>query len=178
MKHFLKKTGYSLLGLLVLVVIVAFLLPSQSHIEVSTKIDAPIQTVFDKVNDLRNWESWSPWKTMDPLMEMSFSNPPAGKGAFLNWHSDVAKIGSGKLTLAEVVPQQRVLIVMDSDQSRDHTSQMTFQEVRGKVRVTWSTDISLGRNPLLRYNGLFRRGAMRNLFETGLQSLKKNTEPQ
>lgn len=176
MKRFLKRAGFSLLGLLVLVLLISFLLPSERRIEASVKIDAPIQIVFDQVNDLRNWESWSPWKKMAPMMEMSYSNPPSGKNAFLKWRSTHPRIGTGKLILTEVIPNEKIVTVMDFEEGRDNTAEFTFKEENDAVKVTWTMIHRVGGNPISKYGLLFQTGRLRQVFDDGLFAMKLKSE--
>ena len=92
-----------LIGLIVILLVIGFMLPSKVHVEQTVVIDAPIDRVYSQVYDLRNWEKWSPYKKMDPLMELSYSNPAFGQGAFYVWDSEVPELGKGKLTIAEAI---------------------------------------------------------------------------
>jgi uncharacterized protein YndB with AHSA1/START domain len=156
--------------------LIAFLLPSERRIEASVKIDAPMQIVFDQVNDLRNWEAWSPWKKMDPLMEMSYSNPPSGKGAFLKWRSTDPRIGRGKLILTEVIPNQKIGTAMDFEKEQDNTAEFTFEEEKNTVKVTWSMIHRVGGNPISKYGLLFQTGKLRKVFDDGLFAIKIQSE--
>ncbi len=176
MKRFFKKLGYSFLGLIVLLIVISFLLPSEHRIETSIKINAPIQIVFDQVNDLRNWESWSPWKAMDPMMEMTYSNPPAGQGAFYNWQSKNPHVGNGKLILTEVVPFKRIVTAMDFEEWDDGTAEFTFEEEKGSVKVTWGMTHQVGGHPIRKYGMLFQKGILRKTFYRGLETIKVNSE--
>lgn len=176
MKRFFKKVGYGLLGLLVLLIAISFLIPSQHRIETSVKIDAPMQIVFDQVNDLRNWERWSPWKTIDPMMEMTFSNPPAGQGAYYKWLSTNPRVGNGRLILTEVLPYKRIVTAMDFEKWDDGTAEFTFEEEKGSVKVTWGMTHEVGNNPLRKYGMLFQKGALRKMFHSGLMAIKLNCE--
>lgn len=176
MKKFLKKLGYSLLGLIVILLAISFLLPSQQRIESTVKINAPIQMVFEQVNDLRNWERWSPWKKMDPMMEMSYSNPPAGKGAFYNWKSSNPRLGNGKMILTEVIPNKKIVTALDFEKWHDASAEFIFEEEKNTVKVTWSMVHDIGSNPFNKYAALFQKGAMRKMFDQGLTTIKINSE--
>jgi uncharacterized protein YndB with AHSA1/START domain len=176
MKRFLKKVGYSLLGLLILLLAISFLLPAEQRIESTVSINAPIQLVFEQVNDLRNWESWSPWKKMDPMMEMSYSNPPSGKGAFYNWRSNDPRIGNGKQIITEVIPNEKIVTAVDFEKWEDSVSEFTFKQEKKSVDVTWSMQHRVGGNPVNKYMALFQKGTVRRMFEKGLQAIKEKTE--
>ena len=176
MKKLLKKIGYGLLGLLILLLVIGFLLPGQRHIEATVEIDAPMQLVFDQVNDLRNWEKWSPWQAMDPVMEISYSNPPAGKGAFMVWNSTEKRIGEGKMTLAEVVPNDRIMAALELKNRHNAVTQFSFLENKKHIEVKWGMTYEIGGNPIKRYAGLFQAGSLRNTFSSGLKRMKHNLE--
>ena len=176
MKKFLKKIAYGLLGLLVILFIISLLLPTQQRVEASVKINAPVQLAFNEVNDLRNWESWSPWKTMDPMIELSYSNPPSGAGAFMNWKSIDPRIGNGKLILVEVIPNNKIVTAMDFEGRQNSSAEFLFEEEKNDVKVTWGMTHHIGRNPIGKYTMLFRKGALRKMFQRGLVSIKVKLE--
>ncbi|HLF62763.1 MAG TPA: SRPBCC family protein [Saprospiraceae bacterium] len=176
MKKLLKRAGYGLLGLFVILLGISFLLPSEQRIESSVKINAPIQIVFDQVNDLRNWDRWSPWKKMDPMIEMSYSNPPTGKGAFYVWKSKHERVGNGKLILSEVIPNKKIVTALDFEKGQDGSAEFTFEEEKKAVKVTWSMMYHIGGNPVRKYALLFQKGAMRKAFEQGLNGIRENSE--
>lgn len=176
MKRMLKKAGYSLLGLIAILLAISFLLPSRQRIESSVRINAPIQLVFEQVNDLRNWERWSPWKKMDPMMEMSYSNPAAGKGAFYNWKSTNPRLGNGKLILTEVIPNKKIVTALDFEKWDDGSAEFTFTQEKNEVKVTWSMIHHIGGNPVKKYAALMQKSVMRKMFEQGLTTIKANSE--
>ena len=75
-----KKILIGLVVLLVLLAIVVALQPSDFRISRSAAISAPPEKVFAQVNELRNWEAWSPWAKMDPSMKQTYEGPAAGSG--------------------------------------------------------------------------------------------------
>lgn len=54
----LKRILIGILAIIVLLVIVAFFLPSKAYVERSIVINAVPRIVFDQVNTLKNWEKW------------------------------------------------------------------------------------------------------------------------
>jgi hypothetical protein len=48
---------------------------------------------FAQVNDLRNWEAWSPWAKLDPAAKQTYAGPTAGVGAsFSSVHRGRARV--------------------------------------------------------------------------------------
>jgi carbon monoxide dehydrogenase subunit G len=66
----------------------------------STSIAAPPSAVFERINDLRKFQEWSPWAKVDPNCKYTFEGPAAGQGAAFSWEGD-AKVGAGKMTITE-----------------------------------------------------------------------------
>lgn len=176
MKKWLKKTGYGLLGLLVLLIVIVLLIPGERKVETSMAIHAPVQMIFDQVNDLRNWEKWLPWQTMDPAMEFSFSNPAIGKGAFLRWSSTDPRVGNGRVTLLEVVPHTRIVAVINEENGKDNISEFEFEQDKRHVQVTWRMTVNTGNNPIRKVRALIQKGALRKSFSQGLLGIRARTE--
>jgi hypothetical protein len=172
----LKKIGFGILGLFVLLLIVGFLLPSEVHIEKSQVIDAPVDRIFRNVYDLRNWEKWSPYKKMDPLMEFSYSNPPVGVGAFYNWSSELPELGNGKLTITELQANKKIVTSVEMEDFGDAKGQFIFEPYKNDVKVTWMMDSNMGRNPFAKLGSIFMKSAMKKQFSNGLSQLKKVSE--
>ena len=81
----LKKILIGLAALVLIFVIVVSLQPSEFRVERSATIAAPQTSVFEHVNDLRKWDSWSPWAKLDPNAKVNFEGPESGQGAAMNW---------------------------------------------------------------------------------------------
>ena len=63
---FLKIAALVVVVLIVAAVGIAYLLPAQVRVERSIEISAPAEQVFANVNDLKKWETWSPWYAAEP----------------------------------------------------------------------------------------------------------------
>lgn len=172
----LKKFGIGLVALFLIFLTIGFLLPSEVHVEKSVMIDAPIDLVYEQVNDLRNWEKWSPYKKMDPLLEMSFSNPPTGAKAYYKWQSELPELGNGRLTITEATPNERIVTAVAMEDWGDARGEFTFTPKKGDVEVTWAMDANMGKNPFTKFGGLFMRSAMKKQFKDGLDAMKKTVE--
>lgn len=176
MKSFLKKTAIWVGALLLAFILFSFLLPKEIKVSRSITIDAPIDRVFDQVNDLRNWEKWSPWKRMDPMMEMTFSNPPLGEGAFYKWESNDKQLGSGTLTLAKVTTNEEIITALHSDDWGDESARFLFGHKGKQVEVTWEMDHEMKGMPWNRYCGLMMKSKLKKQFDKGLDGLKFYSE--
>jgi uncharacterized protein YndB with AHSA1/START domain len=172
MKRFFQKLAIWIGVLFLALILFSFLLPRNISVSRSITIEAPIDRVFEQVNDLRNWEKWSPWKRMDPMMEMTFSNPPVGQGAFYKWSSTNKQMGSGTMTLAKVVNNEEIVTSMHNDDWGDANSTFLFGHKNNKVEVTWKMENDIGVMPWNKYFGAVMRSELKKQFDKGLEGIK------
>jgi hypothetical protein len=52
--------------LVVVFLIVVAMRPSQFRVTRNATFAAPPEVVFPQVNNLHNWQAWSPWAKLDP----------------------------------------------------------------------------------------------------------------
>ena len=58
----LKKIGIVLFVLIVLTSVTSLFFPTTTNVEKSITIEAPVQTVYNNVNSMGNWQKWGgPW---------------------------------------------------------------------------------------------------------------------
>lgn len=172
MKKFLKKVGLWIGLFLLGLILISFLLPSVIKVERSIIVNAPIDRVFEQVNDLHNWEKWAPWKRMDPTMVMTYSNPPVGQNAFYKWESQNKRIGKGTLTLSNVITNEEIVTAMDFGGRDSGTSRFLFTHKGDNIEVTWSMNEDVGMLPWNKYYGLMMRSELKKQFDFGLKALK------
>ncbi len=157
---------------LLALVLISLFLPKEFTVSRDITVHAPMYRVYDQVNDLRNWERWSPWKRKDPAMVMTFSNPPVGEKAFYKWESTNDRIGHGTLTLARVVPDQEIVTSIDFGGRSVETSTFRFAHENGNIRLTWSMTARVGLWPWNKYFGLALKSELRKQFDEGLRAIK------
>jgi len=172
MQKLLKKIGVWAGLFLLVLILFSLLLPSEIKVKRSIEISAPIDRVFDHVNDLRNWEKWDPWKRMDPTMVMTFSNPPVGQNAFYKWESQDKRLGKGTLTLIRVVTNEEIETAIDFDGKAKASSKFVFAHKGDNIEVTWTMHDEVGMLPWNKYFGLMMRGELKKQFDQGLKAMK------
>ncbi|MFL5751828.1 MAG: SRPBCC family protein [Bacteroidia bacterium] len=134
----LKKTGIFLLVLLVVYTIAMFFFSSKAYVERSLVINADKQTVFNQVNNLKNWEKWSPWHRIDPEMKITYSDTVEGKGAWYSWESKHKKVGNGKMTITGSYPTDSIQNDMNFMDNGVAKGSFYFMETDGKTTVKWT----------------------------------------
>lgn len=169
---FLKVLFFILVSLIVLLLIIAAIMPSERSIERSVVIEKSPAVVFPLVADLNNWEHWSPWIDMDPEAEYITTEPSSGLESRQDWKGD--EIGTGYLLTKEYSEGERVLfdLVFDEHSDTPNQDEWTFEEVDGGTKVTWNTHLKLD-YPLGRIFGLFVEGMLGPQKENGLAKLKE-----
>jgi len=68
--RFLKRLLIGLVLLVAAFATVVWFQPDDYRLTRSTVIAAPAATIFQHVNDLRQWEDWSPWAKLDPAAKV------------------------------------------------------------------------------------------------------------
>lgn len=71
----------------------------------STSIAADPALVHRLVNDLHEWQHWSPWEGLDPDLERTFSGADQGVGAHYSWSGN-RKAGQGSMEITASTPEQ------------------------------------------------------------------------
>ena len=171
----LKIVVISLVALVALLWVISFFLPSETHVERSVTIDAPVEAVFAEVNNLKNLNNWSPWHKIDPNTEYSYEGPDAGVGAKMSWTSDHRDVGSGSQWIVESVPNQFVKTNLLFEGFAD-TAQASFTVAPegDQYKVTWDFDTEM--SGFNKYFGLAMDGMLGPQYEEGLANLKALAE--
>ena len=171
---------FILLAIAVIVVVLVMVIvtrPADFSLSRSTTISAPPQAVFPQVNDLHNWEAWSPWAKIDPAMKTTFAGPAAGTGSIYTWVGN-NKVGAGRMTIVESRPSELVRIKLEFMKpfAATNATEFTFQPQGNQTAVTWS--MSGKRNFMSKAMSLVM--SMEKMtggqFETGLQQMKAAVE--
>lgn len=136
----LKIVGYIIIIFLMLWIIVAFLSPKEIKTTQSIVINRVPYVVFDQVNNLTHWNSWSPWKLRDPDMEQKFSENPIGTGAIVRWKSESE--GSGEQTIVESTAPGKIklALVFDDWDGTTYSNWKFEKEDENNTKVTWNLE--------------------------------------
>jgi uncharacterized protein YndB with AHSA1/START domain len=115
--------------------------PDSFHVERSTTIAAPSESVFAKINDFHEWTAWSPWEKLDPALKRTFDGAAAGVGAGYHWVGN-DKVGEGHMTIMESEPPRGIKIKLEFLKPFQATNTATFALIPDGpgTRVTWSMD--------------------------------------
>lgn len=163
----------SLAAVAVIFVVIVALQPSRFRVARSRFIEAPASVVFKKVNDLHEFQTWSPFAKIDPDAKTQYEGPAAGAGASFSWAGN-HKAGEGTMLITKSQRDELVRFKLDFRKpfAATNTAEFVFEPQGDQTTVTWSMS---GKNNLFfKAFSLFMNcekmvGAE---FEKGLNSLK------
>ena len=167
-----------MLGIVALVAILAAVsigLPGHVTVSRSVVINAPESAIFPNLNTMRNFGDWAPWRIRDPKLQMTFSGPAQGKGAHVDWVSEVKAIGTGSMEITEVDPNRNVDLAVNFN-GVEGTSAYTLAPAGSGSKLTWSFSYDTGTNPIKRWRGVMLDNLIGPEYLAGLEKLKARIE--
>lgn len=167
----------ALAAIVAVFVVVVAMRPAEFRVSRSATLPAPPAVVFAHVNDLHNWEAWSPWAKLDPQAKGTYDGPQEGEGASFAWSGN-SEVGEGRMTITESRPHQllRLRLEFVKPFKATNEAEFTFQPEGEQTLVTWSMS---GRNNFMsKAVGLFMdcEKMVGGQFEQGLANLTSVVE--
>ncbi len=142
------------------------------NIKRSRVIKAPVEVVFENVNDFKNWENWSPWFEMDPTIVTSYPDTTSGVGSSYSWKG---KDGSGSMKTISAIPNKEIMQQVDFNSDSKPEVYWNFTKVDLGTEVTWGMR---GKNSFgEKFYWLFKGGIEKNtipIYDRGLELLEKH----
>jgi len=156
-------------------VIVAFFSPKYIGVKESIIIEQSSSTIFNQVNDLKNWSNWDEWSRRDSLMIKRYSANSKGKNASISWEGEE---GNGTQQILESIAYEKIRLHVSLDDWDDSFSNWEFEELlEFETKVTWTfedAEISFFLRPM----GFSFNNAIRNDYQKSLANLKFYCESQ
>ncbi|MBW4360161.1 SRPBCC family protein [Flavobacterium taihuense] len=126
-----------LLLLLSLVALTIYIATQKGNFTVKSSkvVNSPKATVFNYVNDFKNWGKFTTWITSDANMNLSFSPISTGKGSTLKWDgtSDIGNIQTLYTKSNDSIVQKMEFNGASSD------IYWSFKDTLGGTKVTWKS---------------------------------------
>ena len=175
MNIWVKRSVTLLLALVVVVVVVGSLLPTDYRVVRSISINAMPEDIHVYVGDLTKWEEWSPWKEEDPTIVTTLGDKTSGIGAYQSW---VAKDGDGSLTFTKVSPNQGIKydLFFDGGAYQCLAGMRYDREGEGSTTVMWSMEGDMDMPVFGGYFAMLMDSMAGPMFERGLEKLKTVVE--
>ncbi len=170
----LKYIVFVILGVIALILIVAFFLPRQFQAGNKITIDKPSSEVYQYVSSLKNQGKFDPWSEKDPNIIRKFEGVDKTVGFTYEWQSD--KVGNGKQILTKLDPNRRVEMDIYFDGS-DAVNKSFFEIIplnEQQSEVLWQ----ISGNIPYPFNIMTQFYNMDKDFKHGLENLKSIMEKQ
>ncbi|GAB76979.1 Polyketide cyclase / dehydrase and lipid transport [Austwickia chelonae] len=104
----------------------------------SVHIDATPERVQQVVEDLRHWESWTPWEQLDPEVQHTYPGATSGVGAVYTWAGD-SSAGEGRMEIVASEPGRvDLLFAMTQPSGSTHDLRLDITPVDGGTDLTWT----------------------------------------
>jgi len=138
----MKTVAKLLVGVVAIVVVLVIVIavqPSEFHVARTVSVAAPAPVVFAQVNDFHKWSAWSPWAKMDPAMKQAYEGAPLGTGAVYTWVGN-HDVGEGRMTITESRPSDLIRIKLEFFKpfAGVSTAEFTFKPDGQQTLVAWS----------------------------------------
>ncbi|HMI08030.1 MAG TPA: SRPBCC family protein [Flavobacterium sp.] len=142
-------------------------------VERSKIIKSPKATVFNYINDYRNWENFGSWKTDDPKMEFIYPQNTVGKGGSYSWKGTE---GNGNVKTTAVIDNESIRQKMDYGGTVSEVN-WTFKDTLGGTKVTWKSkgNMSFGFKIYSAFNGGADK-VIGTMYERSLANLDKSLD--
>lgn len=162
----MKALKYILFLLLIIVIGLAIYIavqPNEFEFSRSKVIKAPTSMVFNKVNDFKNWPSFSPWIEQEPGANLIYGDKTSGVDGNYAWNGDI--LGEGSMTTTGVEKDksitQHISFIKPFESESDIT--WTFENTDEGTEVTWGMK--------------GKQDFMTKMYTTFAGSIEENTSP-
>lgn len=159
------------------VLIYAATLPTKYRVSRSIAINAPPETIFPLINNIKRFNEWNPFAKQDPSMAITYSGPETGPGAAYAWDSR-GRGGKGRLAITDAAEPSSVNMQLDMEKPMEGHPKVVFvlQPKEGATEVSWTM---AGPYPFLNriFGAIFNMDKMiGGIFAAGLRDLKALAE--
>ncbi|HEY5915821.1 MAG TPA: SRPBCC family protein [Chryseolinea sp.] len=170
----LKIISMVVLAMVIIVAIVIIMQPEKPHIEKFIVINAPAASIFPEVSNHQNFNVWSPWTKMDPVVNQAFEGAKANVSSKMAWEASKTGIRSQRIEEIEENKRVKCAMTFNGYDGKFYSEFRLTPEVDG-TRVTWTYD---GHNVGLKGKAIwvFAGSVLSGQYEQGLRDLKHLVE--
>ncbi len=136
----MKALKYILFLLLIFVIGLAIFIavqPNEFSFSRSKVIKAPASVIYNKVNDYKNWPSFSPWIEQDPTATLTYGDKTVGVDGSYAWSGAI--LGEGQMKTLNVDEnksiEQHIQFIKPFESESDIN--WTFEPTNEGTKVTW-----------------------------------------
>lgn len=163
-------------GLALLILLLAFAIPTDFKMERDVVINKPKDQVFTYARSLKNQDTWSVWAMKDPNMKKEFVGTDGEVGCISRWEGN-KDVGKGEQEIKGISDGKRVDMELRFEKPFKATNDAwLITEAAGgdKTKVIWGFSGKMPR-PMNIFS-VMMKGTLQKDFDTGLSNLKRNLE--
>lgn len=139
----MKTLKYILLLLLILIIgfsIYIAVQPNEYKFNRSRTINAPVELLYNKVNDYKAWPSFSPWIELEPEATITYGEKTIGNGGSYGWNGEI--LGEGSMTTLSTEPNKSIAQKINFIKPFEAESDInwTFEKTPEGTKVTWAME--------------------------------------
>jgi uncharacterized membrane protein len=179
MKKVFKYAGIFIATLVLAVGVLNIISSDEKEISIviEQEVNAPITEVYDKVRNLKNYPSWSPFRLTDPEQKYSLSNVDGEVGARFHWVG-VKEVSEGYQEIVGLENNKAVKIkcniTVPYEAKPEFNYFFTEKENKTFVRQEFKVQMPFPANIIAHFTNLKKEMKLTN--EKGLSLLKKECE--
>jgi hypothetical protein len=136
----MKKIGVAIVGLILLLLIVAFFVKKEYAIVRDVTVNKPVQEVFRYIKYIKNQDNFSVWARMDPKMKKDYTGTDGTVGFVSAWNSTVKNVGKGEQEIKEITEGERLDVELrfyKPFKSTDYAYMITQGQDDNTTKVIW-----------------------------------------
>lgn len=108
--------------------------PDSYDVKRTKLIKAPASTIFNNLNEFKNWQEWGPWMEEDSTIVITYSDKTNGIGGSYSWTSDE---GAGNLTTVALEENKSLDQKIQFDSYEPTDIYWILDETEDGTNVTW-----------------------------------------
>ena len=166
----IKKIFFGLLAVILILILVAFFLPSRWAVEESIEIQRSPETIYPYLANFKQWENWTVWtkEDYDPSMTYRYQGIEGQVGFQQYWEG---KKGKGVLTLNQLTANRYVQYHIEMEQCKFDGALELFPQ-NGNTKIVWKCFGNNDVNPVSKLIQFIFKPFIKADFKKGLQKLK------
>ena len=171
----MKKIIYTLAGIALIYLILAFIGPSKIDVTREISINRPASEIAPKLSDLMFFnEKWNPWMDLDPNMKVSYKGEPGLVGHTNEWAGN-KDVGEGIMEITAITADSVTQKLTFGGHDGGNAYIITIP-TGDSTTVRWQmkSDVAFFARPIMLFMGMEK--AIGEMYEKGLPKLKKAIE--
>jgi hypothetical protein len=170
---------FFLLAVIAITAFLSFMLPTSQQVVRSIVINSPADNIYDQLIKLDNFNKFSVWSQQDSAAIYTLTGTDGKVGAFTSWKGSPEISGEGKIEIAALEPNKKVVHQLQFTRPQKGTAESVFlfnETSKTTTTVTWTFNMATPR-PWNIFNLFYSMDKERGKdFEDGLKAMKTMIE--